>query len=193
MRQPFFAALAILMLGTGSAPAAQPGSPQTQIQVPDGEWRWPLDDYGRDAIGHDYAEYNSCLKTCKHHTHLHNTGIDVPAPKGTPVKAVADGFVVNLIPNDAGCAADCTDHGEGNTLIIEHTASRFSTYQHMLNFNDRDPLIAQIKQHCTFYDRSDENGVHVSGWECTKADGITISQGDVVGRVGGTGFGRNKT
>jgi Peptidase family M23 len=157
----------------------------------DGEWSWPLDDYGRDAIGHDYAEYNACLKTCNHRTHLHDTGIDVPAPEGTPVKAVADGIVVNLVRNDTGCTIDCTDHGDGNTIIVQHGKFRFSEYAHMLNFHDKDPLIAQIKARCAFYDRTDENGVHVSGWECTKADNIAVKQGDVIGQVGGTGSGRN--
>jgi hypothetical protein len=182
MKALFLAALSILFLASGAAEPARA----------DGEWIWPLDDYGRDAIGHDYAEYNACVKTCKHHTHLHNTGMDVSAPKGTPVKAVADGIVVNLIPNDTGCTSDCTDHGDGNTLIIQHSKTRFSGYAHLLNFSDKDPLIAQIKQRCAFYDRTDENGVHVSGWECTKADNIAVKQGDVIGRVGGTGFGSNK-
>jgi len=181
MRNIFFAALSIFALSV-SARAAAPADP---------EWRWPLDNFGFSAIGHDYAEYNSCLKTCKHHTHLHNTGMDVIAPKGTPVKAVADGIVVNLIPNDVGCNTDCTDHGAGNTIILRNGAE-YSNYQHLLPFNDKNPLISQIKSTCTFYDRSDENGVHVSGWECSKTDNIVVKQGDFVGFVGGTGDGRNK-
>ncbi|HEY1637572.1 MAG TPA: M23 family metallopeptidase [Rhizomicrobium sp.] len=181
MKTLVLAAFSILFLAPGAAAPA----------LADGAWSWPLDDYGRDAIGHDYAEYNACLKTCNHRIHLHNTGIDVPAPKGTPVKAVEDGFVVNLVPNDTGCSSDCTDHGYGNTMVIQHTGTRFSEYSHMLNFHDKDPLIAQIKAHCAFYDRTDENGVHVSGWECARRDNVVVKQGDVIGQVGATGSGSN--
>jgi len=184
-------ALAILaVLGAAGSPLPAPTSvATTQTQAADDLWRWPLDDYGRDAIGQDYAEYNACLKNCRHHSHLHHTGIDIPAPKGTPVKAVADGIVANLIPNDTGCASDCTDHGAGNTIILQH-GRKYSGYQHMLDFDDGDSLIKKIKQKCAFYDRSDENGVHVSGWECSEANNIAVKQGDVIGYVGGTGAGR---
>jgi hypothetical protein len=189
MEKLFIAALAISAFVLGSTVAAPAATPR---EVASDQWRWPLDDYGRDAIGHDYAEYNACLKkNCAHRSGLHDTGIDVIAPKGTPVKVVADGFVANLVPNDTGCVSDCTDHGDGNTIIVQH-GRKFSQYQHLLDFNDNDPLIQQIKKTCAFYDRIDENGVHVSGWACTAADNIGVKQGDVVGYVGGTGAGSSK-
>lgn len=153
-------------------------------------WNWPLDAYGRDAIAQDYAEYDACFKSCRHRSHLHHTGFDILAPKGTPVKAVADGFVVNLVLNDTGCKSDCTDHGDGNTLIIQH-GRPFSSYQHLKDFRDDDALINQIKDLCAFYDKVDENGVHVAGWECTKTDNVVVKRGDIIGYVGVTGFGRN--
>ena len=189
MKQLFLATLAIVLGALGSTVAARVAAADPPGERAGTPWRWPLDDYGRDAIGQDYAEYNACLKSCRHRSGLHHTGIDVVVPKGTPVKAVADGFVVNLVPNDTGCTSDCTDHGDGNTIILQH-GQQFSGYQHMLDFKDKDPLIRQIKQRCSFYDRSDENGVHVSGWECTKANNIAVKQGDVIGYVGGTGSGR---
>ncbi len=191
MKQLLTAAFALVLCALGSAMAAQAGPHQDIAQPPGELWRWPLDDYGRAAIGQDNAEYDACLKTCDRRSGLHHTGFDIPAPKGTPVRAVADGFVVNLVPNDKGCTSDCTDHGDGNTIILQH-GKKFSHYQHLLDFRDSDPLIRQVKHQCGFYDRLDENGVHISGWECTEADNVAVQRGDIVGYVGGTGSGRNK-
>ena len=190
MKQGFFASLALLLFAINSSVAVQAAEAGTLGEMPREQWRWPLDDYGRDSIRQDYAEYDACVKNCDHRSGAHRAGIDVNAPKGTPVKVIASGFVVNLVPNDRGCTSDCADHGDGNTIIIQHGDKFFSQYQHLLNFNDNDPLIGQIKQRCAFYDRSDENGVRISGWECTKEDGVDVDEGDVVGYVGGTGAGR---
>lgn len=163
-----------------------------------GRWRWPLDNYGPTSITQDYSEYNACVdQNCTEYTGKHHTGIDVGAPQGTDVKAVADGWVVNYVPNGKpGCAkllndeTSCRDHGDGNTIIVEHDHKHFSQYQHLQKPADNDPFIKKIMDNCRPYDET-INGARIAGYACTKRDRIGVTLGQVVGHVGGTGFGKD--
>lgn len=60
------------------------------------------------------------LKTVKHHT-----GIDIPAPTGTPVYAVLSGYVEVLTSDDVN----------GNYLKINHQNGYMTAYCHLSGFN----------------------------------------------------------
>jgi murein DD-endopeptidase MepM/ murein hydrolase activator NlpD len=53
-----------------------------------------------------------------------HAGIDIAAPKGTPVHAVLAGKVVNVVPWDGAATA-------GNNVLVEHSGSRFTAYLHL--------------------------------------------------------------
>ena len=58
-------------------------------------------------------------------------GIDIGVLRGTEVRSVAEG-VVARVQKAGDCKVTCTDHGYGNTVIIEHDRLGFFTqYSHL--------------------------------------------------------------
>jgi len=190
----------MIFLAIGGAMAAATAHDAPPPKDQRGQWRWPLDNFGPGSITQDYSEYNACIDSgCTKRSGAHHTGIDVGATAGTPVKAVADGFVVNFVPNGApGCSKtpndpnSCRDHGDGNTIIIQHDRKHFSQYQHLRKPQSDDDLIAEVESKCHPYDQT-INGARVAGYACTKKDRVFVTKGvTVVGHVGGTGFGEEE-
>jgi murein DD-endopeptidase MepM/ murein hydrolase activator NlpD len=54
-----------------------------------------------------------------------HTGVDIPAPSGTPIRAAADGMVLSAGPRG----------GYGNTVIIDHGSSMATLYAHQSDIN----------------------------------------------------------
>jgi murein DD-endopeptidase MepM/ murein hydrolase activator NlpD len=53
-----------------------------------------------------------------------HAGIDIAAPKGTPVHSVLAGTVVNVVVWDGSATA-------GNSVLVEHSGARFTAYLHL--------------------------------------------------------------
>lgn len=116
-------------------------------QVPDLSLLWPVDPDNRGALGNDYAHFNYVVKNEYH------TGIDISAPIGTAVRAVADGWVVKIQENGGrvdrnvpcnpnpppGQGSNCADHGYGSTVIIKHELGEgviYTQYSHLNTINE---------------------------------------------------------
>jgi murein DD-endopeptidase MepM/ murein hydrolase activator NlpD/photosystem II stability/assembly factor-like uncharacterized protein len=120
-------------------------------------FRWPLDpDFDRSDLNQDYAEFDH-VGTQKFHV-----GVDIGAPSGTSVFAVAGGHV-KLVPMQPSNVANPDNHCMGNVVIIDHS----------LSGNGRGPF--------TLY-------AHLQEIESRLQNGQQVNQGDVVGAVGTTGF-----
>jgi len=81
-----------------------------------GEIIWPLDQQYKNISSPFGYRIHPILKIKKLHT-----GIDLPAPKGTPIYAIGNGYIIfagNL-------------KGYGKTTIIDHGKGLFSLYGHM--------------------------------------------------------------
>ena len=118
----------------------------TQCQEGGQAWRWPLDfDQNRIvACWHEQRSYS-----------LHS-GIDIGAPAGSPIYAVANGDVLYV---QRGCVAGnkrC-GHGYGNFVLIKH-GDYWVRYNHMVRV---------------------EQGIEEGGH---------VTQGQVIGKVGNTGY-----
>ncbi len=81
-----------------------------------GKLSWPLPNhywisscYGKRRIGDGFHD-----------------GIDIPAPKGTPVIAGGSGTVYST------CTGRC--HGYGNHVVVKHSSNLFSQYNHLEKF-----------------------------------------------------------
>ncbi len=99
-----------------------------------------------------------------------------PSPIQQPIVAIAPGIVYEIIPNATNCKVTkcpapkngCSDHGLGNSVIIEHTLPDqkkvYSLYGHMATFSNQmlDPNIK----------------------------GTCISKGTQLGIMGGSGYGK---
>ena len=83
-----------------------------------GKMKWPLTGYYK--VSSDYSMRNHPI-TGKYSQH---TGIDLPAPKGTKIKAAADGTVITVGYNTA----------YGNRVIISHGGGIQTLYAHMSKF-----------------------------------------------------------
>jgi len=83
-----------------------------------GKMKWPLTGYYK--VSSDYNMRNHPI-TGKYSQH---TGIDLPAPKGTKIKAAADGTVITVGYNTA----------YGNRVIISHGGGIQTLYAHMSKF-----------------------------------------------------------
>lgn len=75
--------------------------------------------FSRITSGFTTARFHPVLKTWRAHK-----GVDYGAPIGTPVKAVADGFV----------AFEGQQHGYGNLLVIQHFGAYSTAYGHLSRF-----------------------------------------------------------
>jgi len=78
---------------------------------PDGQYNWPVKHSGSIAVSSQYGI---------RHGRMHR-GIDLAAPTGTPVYAVADGEII---------LADNSISGFGNLIILKHRDGRTSYYAH---------------------------------------------------------------
>ncbi len=93
-------------------------------------------------------------------------GVDFRAPTGTPIHAVADGFVTRkCVEGQSGCSGHA---GKGNWLLLQHLdagpngETLYTTYAHMSSFD-------------------------TDGMGTVLAEGECVAAGDVVGLVGQTG------
>ena len=154
---------------------------------------WPVSDqngnpYGRAYVSQDYAQY-------WHHSlnglDQHHTAFDIaPGVNNARAVAVADGYVVALIPNDrSGCTSGCTDHGFGNTLILKSSESShlYTLYAHLASFDQTiwNAVTAKCKPltKTKYYVTRDEYTCH------SYAVPVTATQ--VLGIVGATCSGQN--
>ncbi len=78
----------------------------------------PLD-FVRISSGFTYARKHPVLKIVRPHT-----GVDYAAPKGTPVKTIGDGVVVQRGWSGGG----------GNTIKIKHNSTFTTSYMHLNSF-----------------------------------------------------------
>lgn len=74
-----------------------------------GRFTWPVPNFYK--VSSQYGQRGS----------RHHDGIDIPAPKGTPIVAVDDGMVIY---SDNGI------RGYGNMIVISHGDEIFSVYAH---------------------------------------------------------------
>ena len=92
---------------------------QTTVAATSGKTFWPVKS---PDIMRDYGKQKSFF--VQDHI-ITNSGIDIGAPKGTPIRAITSGTVVFT-----GC-----DHwGMGNTVTVKHGAGFYSNYKHMLGY-----------------------------------------------------------
>lgn len=63
-------------------------------------------------------------------------GVDMPAPRGTPVRAAADGRIVAVSPDGAR-------QNYGNTVIILHDSGVATLYAHLESFDSRNAWVGQ--------------------------------------------------
>jgi len=83
-----------------------------------GIFQWPVP--GHTTVTSDYGmRMHPILKVNKMHT-----GIDIAAPNGTPICAVADGTVISV----------CWNNAYGNMLIIDNGSGVCTLYAHMSKF-----------------------------------------------------------
>ncbi|MGW1077920.1 M23 family metallopeptidase [Streptomyces sp. NPDC002537] len=61
-----------------------------------------------------------------------HTGVDFPAPVGTPVSAAGGGTVVKAGPRGAG-----DGKAYGNAIVIKHASGTYSQYAHLLRVDVR--------------------------------------------------------
>ncbi len=181
-----------LQTSAGEQPPAK-GSSKSASAIPRGagQWIWPLDQsqYGKDKITQDYGQWEGLGSNNSHHT-----GLDIGTSGNTPVvMAVASGYVAKLSPNDdrgSSCKNDsvpCSDHGLGNTLILQHSGrNAFSQFSHLSSFDSS--LQSAVERNCSEFKGYDANGVYVHEWKCPNG-AVPVSVGNPIGTVGGSGYG----
>ncbi|MGI5891422.1 MAG: murein hydrolase activator EnvC family protein [Bacillota bacterium] len=140
--------------------AANSGSSGSSSVAPSGKFTWPIPGYR--SVSSPYGNrFHPVLKVYKMHT-----GVDFPAPAGTPIVAAASGKVIN-----AGWL-----NGYGNTVIIDHGGGVSTLYGHMSSFAVSDGQSVSAGQKVggvgtTGYSTGNHlhfevriNGKHVSPW-----------------------------
>lgn len=85
--------------------------PSDPLHPSDGQYNWPVKHRGSIAVSSQYGIRNGKM----------HRGIDLAAPTGTPVYAVADGEII---------LADNSKSGFGNLIILKHRDGRTSYYAH---------------------------------------------------------------
>jgi murein DD-endopeptidase MepM/ murein hydrolase activator NlpD len=101
-----------------SPPPTGPTAPQTERRSGAVTFVDPLPGY---ATGSPYGWRRHPILG---YQRLH-TGVDIPAPSGTPIRAAADGMVLSAGPRG----------GYGNTVIIDHGSSMATLYAHQSDIN----------------------------------------------------------
>lgn len=149
-------------------------------------WSWPLSNFGRGSVSQDYAEYGYVSQ--KYHS-----GFDIDTGGTHPdVHSVASGDVRKYVPNGAaGCnpQGGCTDHGVGNSLVIQQVGHVFSQYDHMESINQS--LVDEIEAKgsgCKHVTGVDKYGAIRDEWDCKKG-AVHVSSGQTIGVVGATAYG----
>ena len=142
---------------------------------------WPVPSVRHGATTQEFA-CHACLADKNGQYTGYHTGIDIPGSTTDVVVAAADGSIVlvqrnDLSPNNCGQTGGCSDHGEGNTVILSHASGLFTQYSHLSAI---DPSILAL---CGATDSSDRTS-------CPQAAGKIIPRGTALGWVGGTGFGQ---
>lgn len=113
-----------------------------------GKWIWPLDDHSR--ITSDYGAPRNG------NTHK---GIDIAAPKGTPIKAVSNGKVITVYTVCSQTVNSCTqDCCWGIYIEIDHGNGLVARYSHI---NPGSPRVSV---------------------------GETVTQGQIIGETDNTGY-----
>lgn len=109
-------------------------------------WSW------RDLDGSGYGDDSDGFEDW-------HDGLDIAAPRGTPIMACADGTVIVAVDGYAGGVGESfgTGGGYGNHVTIDHGDGIITTYGHMVNLAD---------------------GIDV---------GTEVTQGQVIGYVGSSG------
>lgn len=105
-----------------AAAAAKKEQQQAASKYTGGTMSWPLPGYYK--ISSEYSMRNHPI-TGKYSQH---TGIDLPAPKNTPIVAASSGTVVTVGHNKA----------YGNRVIINHGGGVQTLYAHMTSFNCKE-------------------------------------------------------
>lgn len=82
-----------------------------------GQLRWPVEG---EIVSRFGTHKHPTLKTV-----TENSGIDIKAPKGTPIKSISDGVVTTIT----------YIRGFGNTIIIDHGSGFYTVYAHVENIN----------------------------------------------------------
>jgi len=130
-------------------------------------FQWPVDSNDRVAVCYSYNI--NCYGIITGHT-----GIDISPNSDNsnpPIRAVAFGKISKVVKNDIGCASNCegsgkgcSDHGFGNTVIIEHGLENgdtvYSMYAHLDSIKD---------------------GIKI---------GVTVNAGEPIGIMGASGYGQ---
>lgn len=80
----------------------------------DGTFLWPVTGYRNISSPYGW-------RICPFHGREFHSGIDIPAPSGTPIRASKDGVIVT----------SQYDSGYGNYIVIRHTDGSSSLYAHM--------------------------------------------------------------
>lgn len=128
----------------------------------------------------------------EHIWRFHN-GIDISAPRGTPVRAVRDGWVVAAAPANEDGTGRNGFSGYGSTVIIYHDQDSppadegttadgaiFTLYAHMDSINSAfAPTTASRDQRFFVARELISNG---------RFQKVRVRAGDVIGTVGNTGF-----
>lgn len=141
---------------------------------------WPTT-ASRAAISQEFGCYH-CLSL----DHPYHTGIDIRGTNDDSVIAASDGTIALVQKNtqkfdvDGTCKRDtvpkarhgCNDHGEGNSVVVGHRDGLFTQYSHLSAFDE------SLLQWCTF-----------DATESSSCGHHTISKGQILGKIGGSGFG----
>ena len=85
---------------------------------PGGDYLWPLPGYYKLTSAFGYR-----IHPITHRPQSH-TGIDIPAPGGTPIKACKGGQVVTSAYHSSYGNYVVIDHGNGNSTLYAHMSSR---------------------------------------------------------------------
>ncbi len=174
-------------------------------------WLWPIKNTdSRAKITQDFAEYQSVVKADGTLTD-HHTGFDIGVPIGTPVVATGAATVVLLQRNRAqngtcknintlSQKGNCGDHGNGNTIILQHRIGSsnfpqfiYSQYQHLLDDATLSAfdaaLEAEVKAKCS---PETPSGMLICPRDANSGEyPVVVQAGDQIGLSGQSGRGGN--
>ena len=77
---------------------------------------WPVEGYTKLSSPYGW-------RNCPYHGREYHSGIDIPAPSGTPIKATKNGIVISSGWNG----------GYGNCVVLQHSDGGKTLYAHMKN------------------------------------------------------------